>query len=352
MYSDDDLNVAVDAGVLSQDTADALRAQVSARRGTPLADAEPVHYIAGYDEIFVVAAGIVALIGAGFTFGLAWPPLGGIAVAAVSWGIIEIFTIGRRMALPGIVFYGFLTLGIAIFSVTLIVDFTNLSLLTLLAPKALLWSQVLASALIAAVSWLLWLRARLPIAIAGSVAGIAGTAVSLVAAALFPDTQQLVLLVMFICGVAVFTYAMRWDMQDVARTGQESALGFWLHLSAAPLLVNPLFIWLALNVNTGFAGSNAFWLALIAVIFYGALAVVALIVDRRALLISGMIYLILAVGYIMSASSGPMAAPTNIAAGAMLVGVGLLIVAAFWTSLRSAILPLVHEAWRARVPAA
>ncbi len=353
MYSDNDIEAAVYAGSLSREAADALRTHAARERGGPLADSEQVHYISGYDEIFVVAAGIIALIGAGFTFGLVWPPLGGLAVAGMAWGIIEIFVRGRQMALPGIVFYGMLNLGLLIFSAALLIDFRNIwSLATMMAPTMILWSQVLASVLVAVAGWLVWLRFRLPIAFAGAIAGIAGIPVSLATAVLFPGAQQLTLLIMFICGLAVFVYAMRWDMLDITRTGPASTMGFWLHLTAAPLVVTPLFFWLGMNLNASLMGTNAGFLALIAVVFYIAICVVALIIDRRALALSGMIYVTIALSYLTGTAGGPLNALPSAATGAMLAGVGLLIFAGAWTALRRAVLRLVPAGWLGRLPAA
>ena len=102
MYSDEDLDSAVAAGVLSAEAADALRAHVAQRRQLTGPDEEHFRLLTGFNDIFVTIASAL-LLAAVTSIGSAIVPwFGGVACAAVAWGLAEFFVRRRRMALPAI----------------------------------------------------------------------------------------------------------------------------------------------------------------------------------------------------------------------------------------------------------
>lgn len=88
-----------------------------------------------------------------------------------------------------------------------------------------------------------------------------------------------------ICGVIVFTIAVKFDLHDRERRTVWSDCAFWLHVISAPMLVHPLFV-MATGQNIAGAqiaqGSDAIvgLIVLILVFTYVALAI-----DRRSLLV-------------------------------------------------------------------
>src|SRR2546430_7194783 len=87
----------------------------------------------------------------------------------------------------------------------------------------------------------------------------------------------------------MFLFAMWWDGSDRARLTRRSDVAFWLHLLAAPMIVHPVFTLLGLtkghiNVGEGLA----------VVALYVVLGITALAVDRRALLVSALAYVLYA----------------------------------------------------------
>ncbi len=94
MYSDDDLETAVAAGVIDQATVLRLRSFLAASHRTVLVDEEHFRLISGFNDIFVSIASILLLVALGW-IGQAIPlgmaqgprPLGGLLVAAASWGL-------------------------------------------------------------------------------------------------------------------------------------------------------------------------------------------------------------------------------------------------------------------------
>ena len=78
---------------------------------------------------------------------------------------------------------------------------------------------------------------------------------------------------------------MKFDMSDRNRVTQRTDIAFWLHLLAAPLIVHsivyPLLTESALSPGAAVA----------IVSLFAVLSLVALTVDRRALLVSSLLYL-------------------------------------------------------------
>src|SRR3954469_15259073 len=117
MYSQQELDDAVDAGVITSDAASALRAHIEAQRSTAIPDEEQFRLITGFNDIFVSIAAAILLFAVGWTgksigqatglyisdHGDTGPSfLAPLAVAATSWGLALFFTARRRMALPSI----------------------------------------------------------------------------------------------------------------------------------------------------------------------------------------------------------------------------------------------------------
>ena len=83
------------------------------------------------------------------------------------------------------------------------------------------------------------------------------------------------------CGIGVLVAAMLFDVKDKFRTTRLSECAFWLHLLAAPLIVHSI-------LYDSFDGPYSSVVILLVVM---VLAVFALIIDRRAMLVSALIYL-------------------------------------------------------------
>ena len=86
-------------------------------------------------------------------------------------------------------------------------------------------------------------------------------------------------------GIAVFLAAMKFDMSDRNRVTQRTDIAFWLHLLAAPLIVHSI-VYPLLTESALSTGAAIAILSLFAVLSFVALAI-----DRRALLVSSLLYL-------------------------------------------------------------
>jgi hypothetical protein len=346
LYSENELESAVAAGTLSKEAADALRTHVSGMRQTPTADEEQFRLITSFNDIFVAIAGILVLVGAGWLGASISHPLAGLAVAGAAWGMAEFFTRQRRMAFPSIIFFLAFVGGIYAFGTFAILSSMGISDWNFSgSSRSFLIAQSVAAALVVGASWLHWRRFMVPIAVAAGVAAIARLAFTLIAAAAYPNIGQWMLLLVLAGGLAIFAYAMNWDMADRERKTRKTDVAFWLHLAASPMIVHPIFV--LMGINLGMRDGNAALIAVIAIVIYAALAVVALIVDRRAILVSALVYVLAAAIFLVSkiGSSG-----VSFALAIIVIGSSLLMLSAFWQTMRRQVLPLLPETLRDRMP--
>jgi hypothetical protein len=184
-----------------------------------------------------------------------------------------------------------------------------------------------------------------PITVAAGAAAVAGIVVGLLVAALGGNLDQarnaILGLVLFL-GVGVFLFAMWWDSSDRARLTRRSDVAFWLHLLAAPMIVHPIFTLLGLNNGSANLGEG-----LVVVLLYIVLGLTAVAVDRRALLVSALAYVLWALADLFKRFG---AVELNIALTALVIGSALLLLSAFWHQARAAIVRPLPEAVRGKLP--
>lgn len=356
MYSQNDLDEAVAAGAISADSAAALRNFIESQRSLPVVDEEQFRLITGFNDIFVSIAAVILLVAVGWigqwigaSAGTAVEGdgpsfLAPAAVAVTSWALALFFTAKRRMALPSI-----LLLLAFVGSVFASVAF---ALIALIGPTALEANEQLggvvaaASGAVAAVAaWLHWKRFHVPITVAAGAAALAALAIGLLVAALgdrFEQARDLVLGFVLLLGLAVFLFAMRWDSSDPARLTRRSDVAFWLHLLAAPMIVHPVFTLLGLNAGDATIGKG-----LVVILLYVLIGLAALAIDRRALLVSALAYVLFALNALFRQFG---AIELNFALTALVIGSSLLLLSAFWHQARIAVVSPLPERLRSRLP--
>ena len=320
MFSEADLDAAVQAGVLTPATATAFRDFVARGHAAPSVDEEHFRLLSGFNDIFVSIATALLLTALGWLGGRIGVWAGGAAVAAASWALAEYFTRQRRMALPSILL-------LLAFVSSVIVGIGGL-----LTPAASDWhgghdwEAAVCLAAGTAAAWLHWRRFRVPITVAAGAAAALFTLMVLVATALPQGSVTLTPLV-FIAGLGMFALAMWWDGSDRLRVTRRADVAFWLHLAAAPLIVHPTFGMLGLLGR----GTPDLANAAIAVLLYLVLAVIALAVDRRALLVSALAYVLYAISSLLRGAGSVSYA---LALAALVIGCGLLLLSALWQRAR------------------
>jgi uncharacterized membrane protein YfcA len=197
----------------------------------------------------------------------------------------------------------------------------------------------------AAAAWLHWRTFRVPITVAAGAAAVAAVAVGLFVAALGRDPEQvrnIILGLVLLLGVGIFLFAMWWDSTDRARLTRRSDVAFWLHLLAAPMIVHPVFTLLGLTSGHITVGEG---LAVVAL--YVVLGITALAVDRRALLVSALAYVLYALDELFRQFG---AVELNVALTALVIGSALLLLSAFWHQARGAIVRPLPEGLRDKLP--
>jgi hypothetical protein len=355
MYSQNDLDEAVAAGALSADSANALRAFVDQQGSSSAVDEEHFRLITGFNDIFVSIAAAILLFAVGWigqsigqSLGMIVDvdgpsPLAPLFVAATAWGLALFFTAKRRMALPSILLLLAFVGGVLAFSgFSLVLAFGPDNLENNERAAALIGSA--AAAIAAAGAWLHWQRFRVPITVAAGAAAVAAIAIGLLASAIgnVANIQDIVLGFVLLLGVGMFLFAMRWDSSDPARVTRRSDVAFWLHLLAAPMIVHPIFTLLGLNDGNATIGEG-----LVVVLLYIAMGVTALAIDRRALLVSALAYVLYALNELFRQFG---AVELNLALTALVIGSALLLLSAFWHQARAMVVRPLPDSLKARLP--
>ncbi|WP_293575042.1 hypothetical protein [Phaeobacter sp.] len=349
----DDIRAAVGSGLLSEAQAASLTALAHSRRNAreKLSPGdEPFELFRGFNEIFIVIGLIILATGWGAVTGLSVANnLGGVLEKATMWSIIgamilwvlsEYFIRRRRMVAPAIALSILWTINA---SIGMTAEFSQVFMLIQNDYSSL----VLPMALTTAAIGLFWLRFRVPFAMALMALGVFAIALMIAAQQVGSPSgfSDLFLFsasgpfawVTLLVGLGVFAAAMMFDLSDPHRVTRRSAQAFWLHVVAAPALVNTIALSL-LERETSQAH-----MALLAVLL--AFAVVAIVIDRRS-------FLIAAIGYIVTLAAtvfdGEGAAMTI-----LLLGLFLVLLGAFWARIRAWLMaPLAHVLPVNRLPPA
>jgi hypothetical protein len=352
MIEQRDLDAAVGAGIIDNATASRLVDFTrDYRRGVAGPDEESFRLLTGFNDIFVTIAVGLLLFALGALGGKIVPALGAALVAAASWGLAEYFTRARRMALPSIAlllaFVGsVLSLGVLLFADNSgILRFASAGNGVPSEPHRIagMFGLVAATAMAAAAAFGHWRRFHIPITVAAGAAALAGLALALVNAVGIIAPNVFLVLVL-LAGLAIFALAMSFDARDRARVTRWSDVAFWLHLLAAPMIVHPVFALAGL-----LKGSPAPGAAIAVIAVYAALTIVALAIDRRALLVSALGYVIYAIQALVSAGG---ALDTSLALTALVIGGFLVLLSAAWRPIRARVIALLPTTVTVRLPVA
>jgi hypothetical protein len=372
MPQDADLDAAVAQGIVTAEQASALRDLAKRRereRAIELGHEERFRFLRGFNDVFF-SIGVLLFL-AGF-YNLMLPPTAWsfAATAAVAWGLAELVVARLRLVLPGILLAAAFVLFVFLASLYLPVEsWLGMEIQFQRLPSAFSILQALqyypggplmfaARAVVAAAAaGLFYRRFKLPFALLPLAASLVVAATG-VASFLVPRAAAIVdTIVLLLCGLGVFAAAMAFDTSDRERLTRRADCAFWLHLLAAPLIVHSV-ISLVSSPLAGILGRPAgpltrdmnAELALAVALVVAVLAVVALLIDRRALLVSGLAYLGGAIFYAL-ARSGVRTDPSFVVAATLVIlGAFVLTLGAGWVPLRRLLLALVSPAISNRLP--
>jgi len=296
---------------------------------------EPFELFKGFNEIFIVigllilatgwiGVNAVTMVTEFVNYRIQVMTMAGIGAVAL-WGLSEYFIRRRRMVAPAIA----LSILFAGNAASGFVAGNSLPFMIVQADfSSLPWPMVLTTLAL----FVFWWRFRVPFALA--MIAVSMFVVALLVAAVAAGTpsgfKDLFLLsaggpfawITLVLGLAVFIVAMMFDMSDPHRVTRRSANGFWLHIVAAPALINTIA--LSFLERDG-AGTNLILLVVLALF-----ALVAIVIDRRS-------FLITAIGYFVALATtifdGDGLASSILALGFLLVFLG-----AFWERIRAVLL--------------
>ncbi|MBF9042462.1 hypothetical protein HKCCE4037_03945 [Rhodobacterales bacterium HKCCE4037] len=330
----DDLRAAVGAGMMTEAQAASLITLSEEREGVRARRSgldEPFELFKGFNEIFIVVGLTILFLG--------WSGITGFSILGVTRG----WVLGIVFSLVGMASVGLLA---RYFTLTRRMIAPSIALAIMFALSAMQFGGSVGAAL------------NLPLPSATALNGIIVTALLCGFYAVFrvPFTMALIALSVVVTTFAAFTIggaipnewrdffllssdgpfafatiglgliglavALSFDMSDPHRVTRRSSSGFWLHVIAAPAIVNTVALTLFQN------GTPTAKLMLVA--FVALMALFAIIIDRRSFLVSG-------VGYVVALSISVVEGE-----GAFLVilflGLGLVLLGAQWEMLRGAIM--------------
>jgi len=347
MYNDDDLDAAVAAGILTQQNVDGLRRFVAHRRSDEAGgEHERFRLLTGFNDIFVSVGAVLILLAAGYLGGQLRLELAGACVAVAAWSLAEYFTRRLRLSLTSII----LLLGFA-GGVLASAFLSGLAVMGLDRGSDVVdasGTAAVAAAVAGGAVYLHWRRFMVPITVAAGTAIVLGALMALLLAAL-PSLRDSLLVLVFIGGLAMFSVAMYWDAQDRERRTRRSDVAFWLHLAASPMIIHPVFSWV--GVGGTVVGEVSASLALATCIgTYVALGLVSLAIDRRAMLVSALAYVLYAMSSLFSMAGT--AREVNFALAALVIGSGLLLLSARWDAARRFLVPHMPTGLRDMLPVA
>ena len=348
------LAAAAEKGLISADRVNDLDAFLSARGvsagpamaaasrpGETLHDAlaaeesEQPRFLRGFHDILITIGVVVVLVGL-------WGIGGTIAVLPLIIVLAEILVRRQRLALPAVA----LTLAL--------VHWVGQGMYNVMAAGQPAWTDetYLILAYVCAFPvplGLFYWRYRVPLSFALFLLSIAAVAVAFVFLALdkafgvdfvLEQYPHLVAAILLVAALAIFALAMRYDISDPHRLTLRSDIAFWLHLAAAPALLQGDVWW----TGEGGLGQSA------AVIFLVALFMtIGLVIDRRAFVTSGLLSLGAAIWTILQKSGASL--DTYVFIAFAVVGLTVLVIGIFWQPLRRAAMSLLPVAFTARLHA-
>jgi hypothetical protein len=355
MLKTTDLDAAVDADILTRNQADKLLDFARQRRANFTVrthEDERFRFLKGFNDVFLTTG--VVLIAIALMFmqragGFAGVPIGIIACGVI-WGLSIILVARHKAVLPGIALASAFAFYASIAGCQLYEAFAFSGPGRTAINDSFLAGLVLASAASVLYFWYF----RLPFALL-LIAGTAAAAV-MVAVAIsmgytsYPkapnhnDIVNTTMTLALMCGLGIFGAAMWFDTSDPERLTRRADCGFWLHLTAAPLIVHPLIAQLG---KTEAGSATGYSIAVFVIV--SVLAVVALVIDRRAILVAALSYLIAALTYLLN--TGTPFGVTSYFIPLGLVGTFVLVLGLWWRDLRARILtPFMRNPLVRRLP--
>ena len=300
---------------------------------------EPFEMFRGFAEIQIALGLVIFLLGIGLL------PSSGeniffipVLVIFLSWLFSHYFTLKRRMKLPSMMLA-------SVFAVSLIDLMMVISGEVL--DKSNLFSSVnfLALGLIGVLGMgLYFYKFRLPFAI--FILGLFGFVIMMSTAYMIDgkNVLEFSFSILFdlresavfafgslFFGLLAFSFGIYFDIKDPYRVSRFSQTGFWMHVLAAPLIVNT-FLSTAYNIG----GTLGY---LLSFLLFGIISFISLVIDRRSFLTAGLGYLTM----IVWSAIKYLTPDLNFVMTMIVLGVVVTALGSWWGHLRTWIMLLLPE---------
>lgn len=306
MLTKEQLNKAVEQGIISRQQFAALLAlskSESAELNTT--GEEQLRFVRGFGDVFITLGIILVAISFQFTgidgYYYAIPVCA--FILSAEWLVRR-----RKLVLPGMAI------------LLCIIFFVNEFFMEAGAQKS--FANI---GLITATSLMFFLRYKMPFSLLPTAAGIVAMLIFQIGIDLIHQPYLL-----SIMGLGVFAAAMWFDAHDTQRKTYLSDSAFWLHLLAAPLIAHGIMVLILFAAPGSLLATyrNGFIIGFFILFF-----LTALIVDRRALLISSTSYAIYAITQIARGQFADI--QSLIAFLFMAFGIFVVLFGTYWYKARS-----------------
>jgi len=346
MTSKSDLERGVEQGIITPDQLNKLASIVSEDGNPPQIDPsrdvlgeaedEAPRFIRSFGDLFIAIG--TGFLGAGVMSAVSF--LGNtiaaqVAALALIWLAAEWLTGYLRISAPSIVLSVLFT-GFSAYFMAMALDAPRWSALAIYETFMI----VSATALVAAS--LLFLRFRLPFALAIvglTIVGLAFTAIGVMSSDFLLSNFRWII---GLGGLSLFVTAMWFDFKDPLRNSTRSDCGFWLHLIAAPMLTHAV-LWdshpAITNLQKTFGAAPVVNSWMIIAIFFVLFGIIALIINRRALLVSSLGYVGSVIAYGIWQLNLPSGSATSIVL--LIIAALILIFGVGWKPLRRLVFKLM-----------
>ncbi|HHI88599.1 MAG TPA: hypothetical protein ENK01_01480 [Hellea balneolensis] len=325
---------ALKAGIIDQARADSLLADLSTAPTSPKPDEDNVALIGNEDDMrFVrsfsdvfIATGIGLLILGLIGFTLIGGPIISLIGMALMWLLAEYFGRKKRAHLPTLIS----ALGFLFFVHAATSNFI---------PDSGMKPGVAAAFVTLLTMLVFYWRFRLPFAIA-----LIAISVLILIFSFFAGHIPLGLLLL-LSGILFFIVALLYDIRDPARKTRYADNAFWLHLTAAPLILHGIMAYTLVIRKHKIMGGLAKVPAIdntdaaIMLLIVAALAFVGLAINRRALLVSSLGYAVIAITMLIKRSGLDVGSATALAF--LLLGLFIVFLGAGWHGARRLVLTVL-----------
>ncbi|MEN9353604.1 MAG: hypothetical protein RL318_929 [Fibrobacterota bacterium] len=317
MYSEQDLDQAVEAGIFTPEAVEAFKVHVFHQRPA-MVENEKLKVLAGLNDIFILLASLLTVVSGAILGTAIHKSLGGAVVAVLAWALSELFIRKLKKRTTGIGLMVMFSAGTAWFLVSLVGE--------VIAPVVLLLPLVVH-----------WLRFRVPVTVSLGL-GVVGW--NLFSLGLHYKLSQPHILLLAL-GILTTLLAIVLDSQDTRRETDKSDIAFWMHIVGAALIVHSAYYTLSETFQQESIAKIAVFIGL-----YLALSTVSLVIDRRAMMVSATGYVV----YAISKKFGDSQMETGISVGAGLVGIFMLWLSIAWHRIRERVLRYLPVSIRQNVP--